>query len=237
MRSEFDGIVIENRQTLRDGVYGHNLSVRGTAEFISEVDTDFIEISGEACFDSYVTCDKLTVRGKCMCKNYLLTTSIRVVGGLATYGKINTETIIVGGSLKFRGNLKAAVLSVRKGGIAKGSGNVKASRCDIDGAIYNSGVISTDCFNISSNDISKVQEIITDVLRVEASVGRGEKPSETILMCDFVECFEADIDKCNIDKLYCDKAIIRKGCVINEILYRDSIEIEQGARVERLSKT
>ena len=239
MRKEFDGVVIENQQVVCDAVNCHNLSIKGIAEFRSEIEADLVDVSGEACFESYVTCDKFTVKNRCVCKNSLLTISIRVLGALAVYGKINSETIIVNGALKFRDTLRTAALLIREGSLVKGSAKLRAPQCTVNGVLNNSGVVISENLKISSNKMSRIQEIRTDKLNVKLNENAKEGKFETeyLLACDFVDCFEADIEYCNIDRLYCDSAIIRKGCTIHEVLYRDSIEIEQGAHVERLSRT
>lgn len=237
MKKEFDGIIIENKQHIREGIYCQNLSITGEAKFVSEVEADVVEITGDACFDSYITCDKLNVRGRCMCKDSLITTSLRVFGALAIYGKLNSETVIVGGGLKFRDSFRTAGLLVKRDAVVKGSGRLKASKCSIEGYMLNTGTVISDSFSIRSNLTSRIQEIRTDLFLVRCDKIKNEDEQNTILVCDYVDCFEADIENCKIDTFYCDTAVIRKGCVINEVFYRDSIEIEQGARVERLSKT
>ena len=237
MRNEFDGVVIEKQQVLCDAVNCHNLSIKGIGEFRSEVEADFVDISGEACFESYITCDKMTVRNRCVCKSSLLTTSLRIIGVMAVYGKLNSENVIVHGALKFRGNLRAYSFLVRQGSLAKGSAKLKTSNCVINGVLNNSGEVIANEFKICSNKMSRIQEIRTDKFSVKLNPDCEKPDDEFLLSCDFVDCFEAELEYCNIDKLYCDSAIIRKGCTIHEILYRDSIEIEPGAHVERLSRT
>lgn len=245
MRNEFDGVVIEDQQVVEEGVYCQNLTVNGIAEFMAEVEADFIDINGEACFDTYVTCDKFTVKQRCICKEGIFTSSMRILGAMAVYGRINSETVFVRGALKFRDTLRTATLSVRMESLVKGSGKLRAARCMINGVLNNSGVVQAEDFIISGNKTSRVHEIRCDILRVkynqmynEYKENNKKESGETfLLVSEFVDCFEADIEYCNIEKLYCDSAIIRKGCMIQEVLYRDSIEIEQGARVERLSKT
>ena len=239
MRNDFDGMVIEDRQIVEDAVFCHNLSVEGTAEFMCEVEADFVDISGEACFDVYMSCDKLTVRNRCVCKGSLLTTSVRVLGAMAIYGKLHSETVIVGGALKFRDTFRTATLSIRHGSLVKGSSKLRASKCTVNGVLNNSGVLVSDTVMISSDRTSRIQEIRCDKLSVKYNSSSGKPaPDETsLLISDFVDCFTAELEYCNIERLYCDSALIKKGCTIHEILYRDSIEIEQGARVERLSKT
>ena len=239
MRNDFDGVVIEDRQVVEDAVFCHNLSVEGTAEFMSEVEADYVDISGEACFDVYVSCDKLTVRNRCVCKSSLLTTSVRVFGAMAIYGKLHSETVIVGGALKFRDSFRPAALTIRSGSLVKGSAKLRASRCTVNGVLNNSGVLISDNLLISSDRASRIQEIRCDkfLAKYNSLSGRPIPEGSFLLISDFVDCFTADLEYCNIERLYCDSAVIRKGCTIHEILYRDSIEIEQGARVERLSKT
>lgn len=239
MRKEFDGVVIEKQQVICDAVSCHNLNIKGVGEFRSEVEADFIDVAGEACFESYVTCDKFTVKNRCVCKSSLLTISIRIIGALAVYGKINSETIIVNGALKFRDTLNTTAMLIREGSLAKGSAKLRTSQCTVNGVLNNSGVVVTENFKISSNQMSRIQEIRTDrfVVQLNEKAKNDKLEDEYLLACDFVDCFDADIEYCNIDRLYCDSAIIRKGCTIHEILYRDNIEIEQGAHVERLSRT
>lgn len=237
MNSEFDGIVIENQQVLCDPINCHNLSVKGVGEFRAEVEADFVDISGEACFELYITCDKITVRNRCVCKNSLVTTSLRIAGIMAVYGKLNAENIIVSGALKFRGNVRTSSFLVRHGSLAKGSARLKTSNCIINGVLNNSGEVVTNSFKIHSNKMSRIQEIRTDKITVQLNSENAEPDDRYLLVADFVDCFDADLEYCNIDSLYCDSAVIRKGCTIHEVLYRDSIEIEQGAHVERLSRT
>ncbi len=257
MRNEFDGIVIQDDQSVDEPVSCHNLRVTGTAGFMSAVDADFADISGEVCFDADVTCDKLTVRGRCVCKCALLSSSVRVFGGMAVYGRFYAETVVINGAFKFRSAFRAASLSVKSDGYVKGSAKLRVSRCIINGAVVNSGVLSADTVSIMSGRPSRIQEIRCESIRAEAQEGfSSDAPSydndmydtggsdsftgvsdKYLLTSDFVDCYTADIESCRIGTLFCDSAVIRKGCVIHEILYRDSIEIEQGARVERLSKT
>lgn len=253
MRNEFDGIVIQDQQVLENTVSCSNLRVAGVAEFLSDVEADFVDISGEACFDVGLSCDKFTIRGRCVCKCGLLASSVRVFGGMAIYGRLHAETVIVGGSLKFRSAFHTSSLLVRPGAYMKGSAKLRASKCVINGSLNNAGVLSADTVNITSDRQSIIQEIRCENLTVKAaspSASRNgtsgisddlsdiqDTAEKFLLRSDFVDCYTADIELCNIEKLYCDSAIIRKGCVIHEILYRDNIEIEQGAHVERLSKT
>lgn len=155
------------------------------------------------------------------------------------YGKLPSETVIVGGALKFRSTFRTAALSVRSGSLVKGSALLRTSRCTIHGVVNNSGVLTSENLLISSDRTSRIQEIRADKLLVKYNTASG-KPipdGSFLLVSDFVDCFSADLEYCNIERLYCDSAVIRRGCTIHEILYRDSIEIEQGARVERLSRT
>lgn len=237
MRNEFDGVVIEKQQVICEAVNCHNLNIKGTGEFRAEVEADSIDVSGDACFESYVTCDRITVRNRCVCKGSLLTASLRIVGVMAVYGGLNSESIIVNGALKFRGSIRTAAFLVRRGSLAKGSAKLKASNCVINGVLNNSGQVVASTVKIQSNRMSRIMEIRTDQFQVKLSSSNDKPEEEFLLACDFVDCFDADLEYCNIDKLYCDSAIIRKGCVIQEVLYRDSIEIEPGAHVERLSRT
>jgi len=237
MNHEFDGVVIEKQQILCDAINCHNLNVKGVGEFRSEVEADLVDISGEACFKSYITCDKIAVSNRCVCKNSLITTSLRITGVMAVYGKLNSEKIIVNGALKFRDNVRTSSFLVRRGSLAKGSARLKTSSCIINGVLNNSGSVVANNFKISSNKMSRIQEIRTDKFTVQLNSESKEPYDGYLLVADFVDCFEADLEYCNIDSLYCDSAIIRKGCTIHEVLYRDSIEIEQGAQVERLSRT
>lgn len=237
MRKEFDGVVIEKQQIIYDGVNCHNLSIKGVGEFISEVEADYVEVSGEANFEAYVTCDKITVRNRCVCKSSLLTTSIRVIGVMAVYGRIDSEIVIVNGALKFRSAFRTSSLLIRAGSLVKGSAKLRSPQCIVNGVLNNSGVVVSENFKISASKMSRIKEIRTDALCVSLNDENSKPDDAYLLACDFVDCFDADIEYCNIDRLYCDRAIIRKGCTIREVLYRDSIEIEQGAHVERLSRT
>ena len=96
----FNGIVIEDDQTVDQRVEVRNLQVYGNAVFREDVEADEIEVFGKARFRSFVSCDRLGIYGDVVALDGLLTGSVQVDGTLNVAGAAEKQKrLIADGSI------------------------------------------------------------------------------------------------------------------------------------------
>ncbi|MBR0158172.1 MAG: hypothetical protein IJM24_03700 [Clostridia bacterium] len=235
----FNGIVIEDDQTVEQRIDVRNLQVYGRGVFREDVDADEIEVFGSARFRSFVSCDQLSVPGETVMLDSLLAESVRVDGVLNVSGKFRTEVAVVEGMMNTQGRLHATRLVVRSRGRLEAAGNIKAERIIIDGVAFSGATFRGDNIEITSCEQSEIARVVASDIKVTYKP-RGDVPGikagEYLLSAYSIETQTAEIEYVAADSLDCDSAVIGPGCRIGELTYRDGLEIDPGAVVERLNK-
>lgn len=230
---EFHGMIIESNQRLEQELQVPNLCVTGEACFVSMVDGDHTEIVGEAEFLDFLTCDDLLVPGKCYCKENVLAEAVKVSGFLKVSGKLTTEFLDVSGALTVNKRLRSNTLGVT--GSVSCRDCCKFERGMIKGVIHAADFLRCIHLKIVSQRMSRVHRLVADTLYVrQAKPGAAEVPT-FLLNCDVADCDTVDLEYCKIDRLYCHKARIGPGCMVNELICRGEIVVSPHAVVYKVS--
>lgn len=240
MTGKFDGIVLDGRETINEAVDIGNLNVTGQILFTRNVDANVVEITGQAQFGSWLTCDKLTITGECRAKSDVMTQHIKIRGGtIWFYDKVYTESILSSGEITAYDVIRSGRINLNKDAMLDTTAKIKSDVLKVFGKIRSTSSVKSTEVHIVSGKPSEIRNIVTDILvvrRPENEELQFEGKKKYTLTSDFIDCIEADLSACYIGQLYCDSAIIRSGCVIDELLYNKEVEIEPGAVVERLVK-
>lgn len=237
MNSNLDTIIMDGRETINEAVNIGCLGVVGNIVFNRKVDAQEVEISGKAQFGSVITCDKLTITGECNAKIDVITELIKIRHGkVGFYGKVYTDSLLSSGEITSYDVIRSQRINITKEAKMVASGTIKADVVKIFGKILSTTYLKSTELRIISNQLSEIRSIITDILVTKKAEEDNDKKRSFVLMSDFIDCIEADLSYCQIGQLYCDSAIIRSGCIIDELIYRKEVEIEPGAVVERLVK-
>ncbi len=189
-----------------------------------------IHVSGSARFEGDVTAQELSVSGACRMdggarikEDFTASGAVRVgkdvscmlfrcSGSASVEGDIEAERADISGSLICRGLLNAEEVDIRLGGRVE-LGSIGGSRIRIRPGSFSSGTIR--------------------IFGISIGRGRGRDRAEV------QNAIEGD-DIC-IENVICPRVSGRKvtvgaGCKIDLVQYSESLEIEQGARVERQEK-
>lgn len=237
MKSGFDDIVLDGRETITEPVDVRNLGIVGQLSFSRKVEADTVWIRGKAQFSSVITCDWLTVEGQCTAQIEVITEQIKNKHGVIWfYGRVYSNSIISSGEIKSYDVIHSGRINIAKGALVEASGRIKADTVKIFGRLLSTTTVNATEIRINSEKTSEIRSIISDILIVKRKRPEGEKKKEFTLVSDFIDCIEADIECCRIGQLCCDSAIVRSGCFIDELVYSKEVEIEPGAVVERLVK-
>ncbi len=239
MNNSFNGLVIEDDRTFDQAMSLQNLQIAGNCYFMDIVEADRLQIEGEGRFSSFVTCDRLWVSGRAYMMQTLLTETIQNTGNLTVLGRCISDVAVFEGNGEFQGSFSTGRLLIKTSGTAVYSGKVKADRMTVAGQMLGTAKIRCREAEFISCYTSEVHEISADFLRVAYQVPQGQLALDCaapILSVTFMDVSTAVLEYTHVQQLFCDKAVIGKGCRIKEVIYRDGIEIEDGAIVERLSK-
>ncbi len=239
MNNSFNGLVIEDDRTIDQAMSLQNLQIAGNCYFMDTVEADRLQIEGEGKFSSFVTCDRLWVSGNAYMMQTLLTETIQNTGNLTVLGRCISDVAVFEGRGIFHGPFSTGRLLVKSPSTVEYTGRVKADRITVAGQMLGTAKVRCREVEFISCFSSDVHEISADFLRVAYQVPQGQLALDCaapILTVAFMDVSTAVLEYTHVQQLFCDKAVIGKGCRIKELIYRDGIEIESGAVVERLSK-
>ena len=138
-----------------------------------------------------------------------------------------------------QGKLHATRLVIRSRGRLEAAGNIKAERIVIGGVAFSGATFRGDNIEITSCEQSEIARIVASDIKVTYKP-RGDVPGikegEYLLSAYSIEVQTAELEYVAADSLECDSAVIGPGCRIGELTYRDGLELDPGAVVERLNK-
>lgn len=239
MADSFNGIVIEEEQTVDQALELQNLQVTGNCYFMDTVEADRIEIDGVAKFRSFVTCDRLWVPGEAQMMQRLLTETMQVSGGISVLGRCWADVAVFEGQGLFHGVFSTGRLLIKTPGTLEVTERLKADRVTVNGQLRSSARLSCREAEFISCTCSSVHQLTADSVKVACKVRpdqleMGEE--EYILLTSFMDAGTVSLEHAYVEQLFCDVAVIGKGCRIRELIYRDGVEIDSGAIVERVSK-
>ncbi|MBO4327712.1 MAG: hypothetical protein J5950_10610 [Clostridia bacterium] len=235
----FNGIVIEDDQTIDQSIDVRNLQIYGNAIFREEVEAGEIEVFGTARFGNFVSCDRIEVHGEAVVPGELLCESVKVGGALNVSGRFRSDVVVVDGLLNTHGKYTGANVIVRSRGRFEASRDLKAEKFILNGVLYSGAAIKGEQVEIVSCERSEIARILTSELKVKYKP-RGDVPGinegEYLLSSYYIDAQNADLEYVAADTVECDSAHIGPGCRIGELVYRNEIEIDGGSSIERLYK-
>lgn len=235
----FNGIVIEDDQTVDQAVDVRNLQIYGNAVFRSRVDAESVEIFGTGRFRSFVTCDDLEIPGDAVMLERLLAETVKVEGSLCVAGKSRMEAAVIDGSAVFMDKLTAARCVLHTRGRLEADGGLKVERFVCGGKLIVPDTLTGDMLDVTSCEQSEIARVNVYKIKV-AYKPRGDVPEiregEFLLSAYFIDAEELDLEYVAADVVECDRAVIGPGCRIGELSYREDVKIDRYARVERVMK-
>lgn len=104
------------------------------------------------------------------------------------------------------------------------------------GALWVDGSIRTQKLTIDSASKSYADEVVADSIVVKKSLLQQEHREETdyLFLCTEADCDKANISYTKIRTLYCKKANIGPGCVIDEIFCKNEVTVSPQATVGKV---
>lgn len=233
-RKDFDGLIIDGVQTYEEDLVTHDLCVTGTALLKEDLEAETIDILGSADVWGLVTCDSITVEGYLTCGYSFVVDSAEINGQLKVSGKINAETLSVSGSVTCRNAAKVYEIDI--GGEFSCLGKLRSEKVSVTGSLWVDGSVRTQKLVIDSSVKSYADEIVADSLLVQKSHVETNSRQEVdyLLRCTEVDCDRANISYTQIRTLYCKKANIGPGCVIDEIFCKDEVTVSPQATVGKV---
>ena len=239
MKSSFNGLVIEDRHTATQPLHLQNLQVTGECYFMETVEADRIEITGSANFREFATCDRLWISGEARFMQNLLAETIQVPGNLTVLGRCWSDVAVFEKQGNIQGTFSAGRLLVKGSGTLEATQKVKGDRVTIHGQLLANEQVNCQELEVLSCFPSRIHEVNSDSVKVRyvTPPGQLEMPcTQDLLTVTFMDVTEADLEYTRVEELFCDSAVIGRGCYIRELIYRKGVEIDSGAVVERLLK-
>ena len=146
---------------------------------------------------------------------------------------------MIDGLLSMQGKFSGMRMVVRSRGRLEASRNFKAERLSLYGAAYCGGTFRGESLDILSCERSEIARVLVSEVNVKYKP-RGDVPEirdgEFLLSSYLIEAQSVSLEHVSADTVECDSAVIGPGCRIGELVYKNSVEIDEHSVVERLYK-
>ncbi len=187
------------------------------------------KVNGMMRSHSNVICDEVEINGMFRVHGDLMTKSLDGNGYIKVSGKAKIDTVKMSGYLKVKDGIVIKDMNLTGNLIAK---DVNAEILKINGKLKIAENINCEKCEFIINSNSCVECI--EGSRVVVS---HHKVIKHVLRVNTISADEIDLENVICDTISGDKVIIRKGCIVNNVIYRTSLEIEPNAIVRNQEKT
>lgn len=226
--------------TITDGEYNH-VSIAGMGKLKGNLKANIIDISGTCSGDGNLNSEELKVNGHMKYDGIInIEGSLVVNGNMKVTNDLSVNDIKVSGNLKIEGQCIfnkaniAGALSIDK--------NCEGNNFTCNGALNIDGLLTADNIDIYLYKTAKVKEIGGENIRVRTDEKMIKLPIvgkffNNELICDSIDGDSIYLENTIAKKVSGNNIIIGKGCIIDEIDYKGTVEVDVDSKVTKKTYT
>ena len=227
--------------TITDGEY-NAVTINGMGKLKGNLKANTIDVSGSSSGDGrLLECEELKVNGHMKYEGIVTTKESLVVNGTMRVTKdLFSSDIKVSGNLKVEGacTFDKAVIT---GGFNV-EGNCEGNNFTCNGALNIQGLLSADNVDIYLYKTANVKEIGGENIRVRTDEKIVKLPIvgkffSNQLVCETIEGDSIYLENTIAKKVSGNNIIIGRGCTIDEVNYKDTVEVDLGSNVSKKTYT
>ncbi|WNB91490.1 polymer-forming cytoskeletal protein [Bacillus sp. NEB1478] len=241
------------------GVYNH-VNVNGSGKITGDIECDIFSCNGSSNVKGNVKAESVKVNGSANIEGNMDAHEVSINGSSDIDGNVNCKEIKIQGSASIKGELKAKEIYVR--GTSSVDGNVAGDEIEIRGQVKIKGDCEAESFNSRGNfsisGLLNAGHIDIELLRhCEAKEIGGEhivvrKTNDSTGLKKLIKYFVSqNDDSLSADVIegdhvyleYTQAKVVRgntveigPGCKIENIEYKESLEIDENAKVGKQQK-
>lgn len=229
----------------QDAEHG-DMNVSGVYKAMGTCKARNVRCSGTIKVLSHMEAEDMTISGICKVEDSLQANDISCSGILKATKGFKLNKIKVSGICKTDGDISAKV--IKCSGVMKGQNTISAESIRVSGCIKACDIESEDIKLTGEFNISNMLNANTITIEVEDRKTRSfckniggenvsiENKSLHKIIVDNIEANDISIENTKCKSVNGNNIIIGKGCEIDIIEYKDSIEIHDKAKVKEVKK-
>ncbi|WP_027633189.1 hypothetical protein [Clostridium hydrogeniformans] len=228
---EYEDIDIYGRANLSGNVRCESLMINGVLESKYKIYGESIEVNGAVNISEFAQGEEIEVNGAASFKNGLIFSSMEVNGRVSAIGEIKGERLEINGKVDIEGILNCE--SVEVGGCLTATKDVTVESIECDGIIKIQGLLNGENVFIESSSKSYVKEIgggVIEIISTSKNLGNDSFVSE------FIEGDEININNVTVKSVRGNVVNVGDYCVIDNLHYRDQVNISHKAKVKEVIK-
>ena len=243
--SMFPDIEISGSGKIAAGHYG-KVEISGSGRCDGDIICTKCDVAGSMKTEGSITAEeKIDISGSFKGKGNITCRDFEVAGSATVEGTIETS-----GKTDISGSLRCGSLScgrVSIAGLIKAEGNVEAEQAEFDGGGEIKGLLNAE--NIRIRLAGKPESFRAGSIGGSRILAMRAKTTEFFskitslslltggrLTADLIEGDDIDLIQTDCPKVSGARVIIRSGCRIGLVEYTESLQVEEGAVVERREK-
>jgi cytoskeletal protein CcmA (bactofilin family) len=241
------------------GAYNH-VKVNGSGKITGDIECEIFSCNGSSNVEGNVKSETVTINGSANIDGNLDADEVSVNGSSDIAGNVNSKEIKIQGTAAIKGNLKGKEISIK--GSSSIQGNVSGEEIEIRGQVKIKGDCEAESFNSRGNfvinGLLNAGHIDIELLRhCEAKEIGGEhivvrKTADTTGLKKLIKFFVSqNDDSLSADIIegdhvyleYTQAKVVRgntieigPGCSIESIEYKETLEIDENAKVGKQNK-
>lgn len=193
---------------------------------------DEVELAGLNRITGSIQCQKFETAGVLKCSELITAHSLQV-GGVAMIGDLIAQNVSVEGVLRSRGYLTCEKLNFE--GYLSVNGDVKVGEADLIGKLKFKGGVQAETLNL----MIEAKSIFTDLGATKISVtrmsdyeslieriGKVFQREQAFMEGHLIEGEDIYLEYCRVQNVYGDHIKIGPHCIIEELEYKETLEID-----------
>lgn len=191
-----------------------------------------VRVEGVGRLSGLVKCSEFSIEGIGFAKEIECLENVSVEGVLNAKS-LKANNIHVSGSCRVKVDMNASLLSVE--GYLSTTQTVKVKQARIEGKVKFKGAVEAENLDLTFADYSVFDVISATNLSIKHSLNRefyhksrglSLRKKRCIFEGQLLEGDHIEIEYCHVKQIYGDVIKIGPGCIIEEIEYKDQLEID-----------
>ncbi len=211
---------------------------------ITKGEYEIITVNGSAHISGDVKCSDFTVNGACNSSGRIECDNEMRISGSASFSKeVSSGSLHCMGSAVFNSSVLSR--NIRVDGSARFDKDIKCDSFKSSGAFGCGGIINAKNVEIIFSDRSKIKEICSSTVNIECTAKPksffkklfSSKKDGRLIISESIGGDDVSVSGVIAPIVSGKNVIIGEGCIIDRVIYSESVEVSPKAKVKESKKT
>lgn len=222
--------------TITEGEYNH-ISITGVGKLLGDLKANNIDVIGSCSGNGSLEVKEILVNGHMSYEGEIVSNNlISVNGNMIVKNNLFAENLKVAGNLKINGNCEFSRVNVS--GAFNIKGNCEGNNFHCGGAVNIDGLLNADNIELYLYKEANIKEIGGEniVVKIDSKLNKIPLVGKILNSQLKAETIEGDnifLEYTTAKKVSGKNIVIGEGCIIEEVIYRENIDVHIDSKVSK----